>query len=262
MAKLAGKTAVITGAAAGFGRMTALKFAAEGANLVLVDLNEKGLQETKIKIQQDNPQCKTIEITADVSDETAVKRFIQEAISSFGSLDILFNNAGIEGEAGNITDMPFEMFKRDLSINLHSVFLGMKYAIEYMKDHGGGAIINSSSIGGLVALPGSCGYVATKHAVIGLTKNGAAEYGKDNIRVNAICPGFVMTDLHKRVLLGLSDNDPEKAKELSANMAKSSPMNRYGEVDEVANLVLFLASPDSSYINGVAIAIDGGVTIL
>jgi NAD(P)-dependent dehydrogenase (short-subunit alcohol dehydrogenase family) len=259
--KLQGKTAIITGGAAGFGRATALKFAKEGANLMLADLNEEGLKETKAMILGNSPEIKVSLYKADVSSEEDVKGFVEATTAEFGALDIIFNNAGIEGFATPLADMPFDLFKKTLAINLHSVFLGMKYAIAYMKDHGGGAIVNTSSIGGLVALPGSSDYVATKHAVIGLTKNAAAEYGPDGIRTNAICPGFVMTDLHKRVLKGLSCDDAEVAKEMIKSNEMGTPLRRYGEVDEVADLVLFLASSDSSYINGLAVAIDGGFIV-
>jgi NAD(P)-dependent dehydrogenase (short-subunit alcohol dehydrogenase family) len=263
MNKLSGKTAVITGAAAGFGKATAFKFASENvANMTLVDLNENGLLETQKEIAQKYPSCKTIIVKADVSDEAAVKGFVERTVETFHSLDIIFNNAGSEGHAAKIADMPFDMFKRDLAVNLHSVFLGMKYAIGYMKDHGGGVIVNTASIGGLVALPGSCGYVATKHAILGLTKNGAAEYGKDGIRVNAVCPGFVMTDLHARVLKGLTGGAPEDVKKMIEDNSNATPMGRYGKPEEIADLVLFLASEDSAYISGVAIAIDGGFTVL
>ncbi len=262
MSKLSGKTAVITGAAAGFGKATALKFAGEGANLTLVDLNEQGLEKTKKTIEEKYPACQTLLVTADVSDEAAVSEFVEITVQRFNSLDIIFNNAGIEGYAAPIADMPFDMFKRDLAVNLHSVFLGMKYAIGYMKEHGGGAVINTASIGGLVALPGSCGYVATKHAILGLTKNAAAEYGKYGIRANAICPGFVMTDLHARVLEGFSGGDPDEAKRIAGQNENATPMGRYGTPEEIADLVLFLASSDSSYISGTAIAIDGAFTVL
>lgn len=262
MSKLSGKTAIITGAAGGFGKAAALKFASEGASLTLVDLNEKGLVETRAELENKYPECQVLLAQADVSDETAVRGFVEKTVQHFDSLDIIFNNAGIEGYAANIADMPFDMFKRDLSVNLHSVFLGMKYAIGFMKEHGGGVIINTASIGGLVALPGSCGYVATKHAILGLTKNAAAEYGKFGIRANAICPGFVMTDLHARVLKGFSGGDPEEAKRIAAQNEKATPMGRYGTPEEIADLVLFLASAESSYISGTAIAIDGAFTVL
>lgn len=259
--RLENKVAVITGGAAGFGRATAIKFAAEGAKLSLVDLNRDGLEETKAIILEKNPGCEVLLQTADVSKEEDVKRFVDSTIKAYNALDIIFNNAGIEGAAAPIDELEFEHFQKALSINLNSVFLGMKYAIGFMKNHGGGAIINTSSIGGLVALPGSCAYVATKHAVIGLTKNAAAEFGPAGIRANAICPGFVMTDLHKRVVRKLTA-DEEGAKAMIENNCKSTPLRRYGEPEEIADLALFLASAESSYINGMAIAIDGGFTIL
>ncbi len=262
MSKFSGKTAIITGAAGGFGKATALKFAAEGANLTLVDLNEGGLEKAKAEILEQCPACKTLLVQADVSVEADVKNFVDKTIEAFNSLDIIFNNAGIEGHSAMIADMPFDKFTRDLAINLHSVFLGMKYAIGYMKDHGGGVIVNTASIGGLVALPGSCGYVATKHAIIGLTKNAAAEYGKFGIRANAVCPGFVMTDLHKRVLQGHSGGNAEVVMQMIAHNEEATPMRRYGTPEEIADLVVFLASPESAYVSGTAIAIDGAFTVL
>jgi NAD(P)-dependent dehydrogenase (short-subunit alcohol dehydrogenase family) len=259
--RLENKVAVITGGAGGFGRATAIKFAEEGAKLSLVDLNKSGLEETKALILGKNPDCQILLHTADVSKEEDVKGFIDKTINTFNALDIIFNNAGIEGAAAPIDELQFDQFQKAVSINLNSVFLGMKYAIGFMKNHGGGAIVNTSSIGGLVALPGSCAYVATKHAVIGLTKNAAAEFGPVGIRANAICPGFVMTDLHKRVVKKLTA-DEVSAKAMIENNCKSTPLHRYGEPEEIADLALFLASSESSYINGMAIAIDGGFTIL
>jgi NAD(P)-dependent dehydrogenase (short-subunit alcohol dehydrogenase family) len=262
MGKLSGKTAIVTGAASGFGKATALKFAREGANVTLVDLNESGLREAQKEIAEKYPACRTLLVKADVSNEDDVRGFVEKTVEIFSGLDILFNNAGIEGYSAKIADMPFDMFKRDLSINLHGVFLGLKYAIGYMKDHGGGSIINTSSIGGQFALPGGCNYVAAKHAVIGLTKNAAAEYGSVGIRANAICPGFIMTDLHRRVLQNASGGDPGEFSRLKKKNEDATPMGRYGEPEEIADLVLFLASSDSSFINGDVIEIDGGFGIL
>ena len=186
-----------------------MKFAAEGDNLTLVDLNEDGLRETSEEIKANYPACKTLVVKADVCDETAVKGYTEDTIKSFNSLDIVFNNAGIEGHTACIAQMPLDKSKRDLAVNRHSVFLDMKCAIAYMEDHGGGAIINTPSIGGHFALPGSSGYVATKHAIVGLTKTAAADYGKRGIRVNTICLGLVMTDLHARLLKGSTGSAPE-----------------------------------------------------
>ena len=261
--KLKGKTAVITGGASGFGKASAIKFVQEGVkNLLLVDLNEPGAEETKQIASKLSNDCTIKTIRADVSNEADVKAFIDEAISSFGALDILFNNAGIEGFSNPIDEMPFESFCKTMSINMNSVFLGMKYALAYMKNNGGGSIINTSSIGGLIALPESIDYVAAKHAINGMTKNAAAEYGKYNIRTNAVCPGVVMTELHRRVITAQAGGDEEVVKQLIENNTQGTPLKRYGEVEEIANLVAFLASDESSYINGVSIAIDGGYTVL
>jgi NAD(P)-dependent dehydrogenase (short-subunit alcohol dehydrogenase family) len=261
--KLKGKTAIITGGAAGFGRAAALKFSAEGAaNLSLVDLDAAGLADTKNAIARCSPGCHVTLFTADVSKEEDVKAFVGDTVGACGALDILFNNAGIEGFSSPLDEMPFELFRKTMAVNMDSVFLGMKYAIAFMKTHGGGAIVNTASIGGLVALPGSSDYVASKHAVIGLTKNAAAEFGPLGVRANAVCPGFVMTDLHRRVVSAHSSNDSEAARVMIENNKSSTPLKRYGEPEEVADLVAFLASGESAYINGVAVAIDGGFTIL
>ncbi|MDR0874903.1 MAG: glucose 1-dehydrogenase [Clostridiales Family XIII bacterium] len=261
--KLKGKTAVITGAASGLGKATALKFAGEGIkNLTLVDLNPEGLEVTKLEVLAIEPGIKLLLQSADVAREDDVKAFIEETIEHFGALDILFNNAGIEGFSNPIEDMPFEAFSKTISINLFSVFLGMKYALGYMKQAGGGSIINTSSIGGLVALPNSIDYVATKHAVIGMTKNAAAEYGPYGIRTNAVCPGVVMTGLHKRVVTAQAQQAGEDPQILIERNKQSIPLKRYGEADEIADLVCYLASDESSYVNGVAIAVDGGYTVL
>ena len=260
--RLANKVAIITGAASGFGRASSLKFTKEGASVTMVDMNAAGLEETRKMISAQNPQAKTLTIVADVSKEQEVKGFVDSTVKEFGGLDIIFNNAGIEGTSAFLADMPYDDFTHDLAINLHSVFLGSKYAISYMKDHGGGVIVNMSSLGGLVALPGSCTYVAAKHAIIGLTKSVAAEYGEKGIRANAICPGFVMTELHRRVITKHAGGNEETIKGMIESNSSSTPLKRYGEPEEIADLALFLASPESSYINGVAIAIDGGFSIL
>jgi len=261
--KLEGKTAVITGAASGFGKATALKFAEEGvSNLMLTDLNEGGLGETKEAVAAIQPNTKVECRKADVSNEADVKGFIDESVKLFKSLDIVFNNAGIEGFSSPIDEMPYDLFRKTIAINMDSVFLGMKYALGYMKTAGKGSIINTASIGGLVALPESIDYVAAKHAIVGMTKNAAAEYGRYGVRVNAICPGVVMTELHKRVIAAQASHGSAESEMLIERNRQSVPLGRYGEVREIAETVCFLASDDSSYINGVAIAIDGGYTVL
>ena len=261
--KLKGKTAIITGGASGFGRASAIKFVQEGAiNLLLVDLDVPGLEETKRLLLEINPDVNVILTKADVSKDEDVKAYTEEATTNFNALDIVFNNAGIEGVSMPIDEMPFEEFSKTLSIDLNSVFLGLKYALGYMKDHGGGSIINTASIGGLVALPTSVGYVASKHAIIGMTRNAAGEYGKYNIRTNAVCPGFVMTELHRRIVVRASEKRDISMDEVVEINSAKTPMGRYGEADEIADLVAFLASDEAKYITGQAIAIDGGYVAL
>lgn len=259
--RLENRVAIITGAAGGFGRATALKFAKEGAHLSLVDLDENKLRETAKLVREVVPEAKVICIKADVSSEEAVINFVDATIKEFQALDIMFNNAGIEGAIAPIDEMPFELYKRDLAINLHSVFLGMKYAIAYMKKHGGGCVINTSSTAGVKAVPTNAGYVSSKHGILGLTKTAAAEYGPCNIRVNAICPGAVMTDLLQRAATELSGGEGN-VKEFSDKASQNIPLKRFGRPEEVADAVLFLASDESSYINGAELMIDGGVTVM
>ena len=261
--KLKGKNAVITGAASGIGQATALKFAREGvANLTLADLNEAGLEGTKKEVLAIDPKIGIQLHTSDVTQEQDVKAFIDDTVQTFGSIDILFNNAGIAGGSHPIDEMPFEIFQRGIAINLYGVFFGMKYALGYMKAAKKGSIINTSSIGGLVALPGSADYVAAKHGIVGLTKIAAAEYGPYGIRTNAICPGPVVTSLYKGIITADAAAASINPDDLFDRDKKMIPFRRPGEVEEVANLVSFLASDEASYLSGSIIAIDGGYTAM
>jgi NAD(P)-dependent dehydrogenase (short-subunit alcohol dehydrogenase family) len=252
MGKLKGKTAVITGAAAGFGRAVALKFAAEAANLVLVDLNEAGLKETLKMVREENKQVKTIEIVADVSEETAVKGFIQDAVSNFGSLDVVFNNAGVAGNLVDIADADFESFKRNIAVNLHSVFLGMKYALGYMKDHGGGSIVNTASMSSyIVNVPQTISaYNTSKAGCKHLTKSCAVEWAKYNIRVNSVSPGYMMTELTRRI------------SHMHKHWLPLIPQGRIGDPADLVGAFVYLISDASSYATGTDIVVDGGYTCL
>ena len=261
--KLKGKSAAITGAASGIGQATALKFAREGvANLTLADLNEAGLEETKKKVLAIDPGIGICLRAADVSQEQDVKGFVDDTVQSFGAIDILFNNAGIAGGSYPIDEMPFEIFQRAISINLFGVFFGMKYALGYMKAAKQGSIINTSSIGGLVALPYSSDYVAAKHAILGLTKSAAVEYGPYGIRTNAICPGPSITNLYTGIIAADAAVTNVTPEDLLDRDRKMIPFGRQGEAEEIANLVSFLASDEASYLSGAVIAIDGGYTAI
>ena len=259
--KLKGKNAAITGAASGIGQASALKFAREGiASLTLADLNEAGLEETRKEVLAIDSKIGIRLHAANVSQEQDVKGFIDDAVRSFGAIDILFNNAGIAGGSYAIDEMPFEVFHRAISINLFGVFFGMKYALGYMKAAKKGSIINTSSIGGLVALPNSSDYVAAKHAIAGLTKTAAVEYGPYGIRTNAVCPGPAITNLYKGIMAADAAASNVTPEDLMERDRKMIPFGRQGEAEEIANLVSFLASDEASYISGAIIAIDGGYT--
>jgi NAD(P)-dependent dehydrogenase (short-subunit alcohol dehydrogenase family) len=252
-ATMAGKVAIVTGAAGGIGSVTARVLAAAGARLVLVDSDEVALTKVASSIGGGVRAC-----PADVTDSAAVAAYVRVAVDEFGRLDVLFNNAGIEGEVATIAEADEATFDRVMAINVKGLWLNMKHAIRAMREAGnGGCIINNSSGLGHTGLPTLGAYVGSKHAVIGLTRTAALEVGPEGIRVNAICPGPVetrmMTSLEEQ---GIPD-DPASAREL---YTRAVPLGRYGRPEEVAELVLFLASERSSFINGAALAIDGGST--
>jgi len=234
------------------GKAAALLFAAEGAAVAVIDVNEAGANEVAKEITASGG--KAFAMRADVSNPADAEKMVEETVKRFGKLNVLYNNAGIEGEANLTARFSVEGFDRVIAINLRGVFLGMKYAIPEMIKAGGGSIINTSSTAGFAATKGGCAYVAAKHGVIGLTKTAAIEYGRRNIRVNAICPGPIATPLLERIV------GYQKKKEVTVeSMGASSPMGRAGAPEEIAKVALFLASDEASYANGAAFAIDGGM---
>lgn len=253
--RLKEKVVIITGAAAGIGRAAALKFALEGAKLTLADLNEEGLNETVELIKQQNPGTDTVIVKADVTKEEDVQNYVNITVQQYGRIDALFNNAGDAGPAAPIGDYDNKMFKKIVDIDLYGVFLGLKYVINVMKNQGSGSIVNTSSAGGIGALENSSPYVASKHGVIGLTRNAAVEYGNMGIRVNAICPGFINTDMVKGVA---AKQFPDNPQQFYDQRTTGIPAGRFGEPEEIANLVSFLLSDEAIYINGSVITIDGG----
>ena len=242
--QLAGRIALITGAAGMIGAAAARELAARGALLVAVDRPGADwalLDTTATRIE------------ADVRDEAEVAGYAAEAVKRHGRIDIFFNNAGIEGPQATIADYSAEDFRRVLDINVTGVFLGLKAVMPVMQAQGGGAIINTSSIAGIVGAPAMAGYITSKHAVLGLTKVAALEGAPHGVRVNAVHPGFI----DSRMLGDIVDR-------LGAPMAAfvdAVPAKRLGTVEEVAKAVAFLASDDASYMNGSSLVLDGGVVI-
>lgn len=250
--KLANKVALITGAGSGMGKSAALIFSREGAKVAAVDINEAQVKETAAEITQQGGSA--ISLRADVSKSEDVKRMVDETVAKLGALNIVYNNAGIEGESNFISNMTEEQFDRVIAINLRGVFLGMKYALPHLIKAGGGSIINQASIAGLIAVRGGAGYAAAKAGVIALTRVGAVEYGRYNIRVNAICPGAIETPMAQRIRQGQPPN-PKAIQRISV-------LGRMAEPEEIAKVALFLASDDSSFATGAPFIIDGGWTIM
>jgi NAD(P)-dependent dehydrogenase (short-subunit alcohol dehydrogenase family) len=250
--KLANKIALITGAGSGMGKSAALIFASEGAKIAAVDISEGQVKDTAGEITKKGGQA--IAIRADVSKSEDVKRMVDEAVAKFGGLNIMYNNAGIEGESNFVSNMTEEQFDRVIAINLRGVFLGMKYALPHLIKAGGGSIINQASIAGLVGVRGGAAYCAAKAGVIALTRVAALEYGRYNIRVNSICPGAIETPMAQRIRKGAPPN-PKAIQRISV-------LGRMAEPEEIAKVALFLASDDSSFATGAPFIIDGGWTVM
>lgn len=249
MSRLERKVVIITGGGSGFGRETAIKLAQQGVNVAVVDLSEeKGVETVQL--------CKelgseAIFIQADVSKVEDVKKYVAKTMEHFGKIDMFFNNAGISGSGVRTLECSEEEFDSIIDVNLKGAFYGLKYVVNEMLKTGGGSVVNTASLGGVVGMPTLGAYSATKHAVIGLTKTIAGEYGRDNIRINAIAPGTNETPMVK-----------EFPAEAIQAMADAVPMGRLGQPHEVGNVVAFLLSEEASYIHGSVISIDGGSAAL
>jgi len=250
MGKLDGKVALITGAGSGIGRATALLFAREGAKIAVADYVPAGGQETVGMIKEAGGDA--IFVETDVSKSAEVQKMVKATLDKYGRIDILYNNAGIgPGVATRTADFSEEDWDRFIAINLKGVFLGSKYTIPVMLKQGGGVIINTSSLAGLTGASGAPGYCASKGGVVLLTKTMALDYARQNIRVNCICPGPVLTSM----IAPMMPDDPVARQAVIQSL---SPMGKVGLPEEIAQTALYLASSDSSFVTGQAIAVDGG----
>lgn len=250
-----GKVILITGAGSGLGRASALQVAKEGANLSLVDLNTASLEETKSKVLEVAPNAEVLLITANVTDEKAVEQYVNETVEKFEKIDGFFNNAGIEGKQSLTEDFGIEEFQKVVNINLNGVFYGLKYVLKVMRKQGFGSIVNSASVGGIRGIGNQSGYAASKHGVVGLTRNSGIEYGQYGISIKAIAPGAIMTPM---VEASLKQIDQDNWEEVGKQFVEPNPMKRFGKPEEVGYLVAFLLSDQSRFINAVVIPIDGG----
>jgi NAD(P)-dependent dehydrogenase (short-subunit alcohol dehydrogenase family) len=253
--RLEGKVALITGAAGGIGRATALRFAREGARVVATDLEDAPIDETVASVEATGGEI--LGVGHDVTRWEDWQRAVAEAERAFGGLDCLVNNAGIEGTVAPIDETSEESFDAVLAVNVKGVFLGIKAAIPALRRRGAGSIVNIASVAGVIGDASIAPYVASKHAVIGLTKSTATGYGADQIRANAVCPSPIDTRMMRALEEGLMPGYDGDVKEM---MASRIPLGRYGTPDEVAALIAFLSSDDALFISGSTYTIDGGMT--
>jgi NAD(P)-dependent dehydrogenase (short-subunit alcohol dehydrogenase family) len=244
------KVALVTGAGAGMGLATAKAFAEAGAAVTLADVQEDAVRAAAEELVAAGH--KAIAVRCNVADEAEVAAMVEQAVSNFGRLDAAYNNAGVQSPAMETADASGEEFDRVNAINLRGVWNCMKYELRQMREQGSGAIVNCSSIGGLIGLPGRAVYHASKHGVIRLTKSAALEYAAKGIRINAVCPGTIETPMVAEMLA----KEPDAMREI----LRDQPIGRLGRPEEIAAAVLWLCSPGASFVIGHALAVDGGYT--
>lgn len=252
MGRLTGKSAVITGAGSGIGRASALLFASEGAKLVIVDLSEPAIDETAKMVRAAGGDV--VSVAADASDESSVSAFIDLCDKTYGSVDVVFANAGISGGLVPMAEQTVDYWEQVLRVNLIGPFLAIKHASPLMTTRGKGSIVCTASVAGLRANAGGTPYSASKAGVISLVQTSANALYGTGVRVNAICPGLIETGMTKPIF------DGARARNAEAKIGQLNPLARYGVPNEIAHMALFLASDDASYVNGQAMAVDGGLS--
>ena len=250
--RLDGKVAVVTGAAGVIGSATARLLAKRGAKIVAVDRKREDLQAA---IRDLPASAQALSVTADVANEDEVSAYVRAAVDKFGTIDVFYNNAGIEGDIAPITRYSLDSFRRVLDVNVVGVFLGLKHVLPVMLKQDKGSIINTASIAGLMGSPEIAVYSASKHAVIGLTKSAAIECGNSGVRINCVCPGLIESRMLSAIINGRNPGNPPIPNE---KIAERIPARRLGRASEVASIVAFLASDEASYVSGAAYTVDGG----
>ena len=251
MAAGKGKVALVTGASSGIGKATALAFAREGYATIVADIEDQAGQSTAGECEREGVASRFIR--CDIADESSVQQLLAQIVSEFGRLDAAFNNAGTLGSLGPTADCASDNFDRVIGVNLRGTFLCMREELRQMaRQDGGGTIVNCASVAGVVGFPGIPAYVASKHGVIGLTRAAALEYGRQMIRVNAVCPGPVQTTMLDQLMPGVPGGE--------AALVQLEPVGRIGNPEEIAAAVLWLCSPAASFVTGQALPVDGGWT--
>lgn len=255
MITLKDKSVIITGGAAGLGLASAIAAAQAGAKLTLVDVNADALTTAAEKVREAAPEAEVLTVVADVTDEAAVQNYVDEHVQAYGGIDGFFNNAGIEGRQNLTEDFTNAEFQKVLAVNLTGVFLGMEKVLKVMAKQGSGSIVNCASVGGIRGVGNQSGYSASKHGVVGLTRNSAVEYGEKGVVINAIAPGAFLTDMVEGSLRQMGGENWEA---VGKEFVSVNPMKRFGRPEELGELVVFLLSGAAGFINGTVIPIDGG----
>ena len=256
MSRFGNKVVVVTGGGSGIGKATALQFASEGASVVIGNRNESKGQETVKQISDAGGTASFVQ--TDVTNEADVKKLINHAVSEYGGLHFAFNNAGTEGDTATTAEDTEKNFNRIFDVNVKGLWLSMKHEIEHMLKNGGGAIVNTASIAGLIGFPQHGMYTASKHAVLGLTKSAALEYAANGIRINAVSPGTIQTEMLDR-FAGKTEEEKQQTIEYLKSL---NPIGRIGVPKEIAGAVLWLCSEEASFMLGQSITVDGGFTAI